>query len=379
MNKTGWIGIAMALLLLAGCASPKVSQHGQVAPDQDVIEGGLSSGDIRTMAEKMGPQILSIPEIANADGVTRIAISPMKNSSRFIIDMNIFMKKLRLELSRYSGGKLRFYSQNNATGTRNTILKNRQEEQISKALDGLAEQIVNLPVVQNSTTPIKMAILPVLNVNFVQMNADSFAAMLRSKIVERANGKVLFLMPGAEKGADYYLTGQFIADSMKQEGIVNLPAYINMMDERIKNGESLDLYEDSPAGVGSNNSGNQLNIVNGDWHRRYPSLFNQLQLSAELREIPNVTKRLNVMLVKSNENVAVWEKMVTLEKKITDGTENSDYILSGEISGLSKSNGRKQSDYLLMTMQLVNPVSNEVLWEDGYEVKKSSTTGTVYQ
>jgi len=166
---------------------------------------------------------------------------------------------------------------------------------------------------------------------------------------------------------------------MKQEGIVNLPSYINLMDERIKNGESLDLYEDSPAGVGSNNSGNQLNIVNGDWRRRYPSLFNQLQLSAELREIPNVTKRLNVMLVKSNENVAVWEKMVTLEKKITDGTENSDYILSGEISGLSKSNGRKQSDYLLMTMQLVNPVSNEVLWEDGYEVKKSSTTGTVYQ
>ncbi len=379
MNKTGWIGIAMVLLLLAGCASPKVSQHGRVAPDQDVIEGGLSSGDIRTMAEKMGPQILSIPEIANTDGVTRIAISPMKNSSRFIIDMNIFMKKLRLELSRYSGGKLRFYSQNNATGTRNTILKNRQEEQISKVLDGLAEQIVNLPVVQNSTTPIKMAILPVLNVNFVQMNADSFAAMLRSKIVDRANGKVLFLMPGAEKGADYYLTGQFIADSMKQEGIVNLPAYINLLDERIKNGESLDLYEDSPAGVGSNNSGNQLNIVNGDWHRRYPSLFNQLQLSAELRKIPNVTKRLNVMLVRSNENVAVWEKMVTLEKKITDGTENSDYILSGEISGLSKSNGRKQSDYLLMTMQLVNPVSNEVLWEDGYEVKKSSTIGTVYQ
>ena len=73
-----------------------------------------------------------------------------------------------------------------------------------------------------------------------------------------------------------------------------------MMDERIKKGESLDLYDESPASVGNNNSGNQLNIVNGDLRGRYPSLFNQLQLSANLREIPNVTKKFNVMLVKSD-------------------------------------------------------------------------------
>jgi len=379
MKNSLWVGLIIILLLLAGCARPKVSSHGQVAPDQDIIEGGISSNDIRTMAAKMTPQILSIPEIAMADGVTRIAIAPMKNSSRFIVDMNLFMKKLRLELSRHSGGKLRFYAQNNGTKTRGTMLKNRQEKQISKTLDTLADQIVASPVVQNSKTPIKVAILPIINVNFVQMNADSFAAMLRSKIAERSQGKILFLMPGAEKGADYYLTGQFIAESMKQEGIVNLVNYIELMDERIKNGESLDLYDDSPNSISQNNSGNQVNIVNGNWKRRYPSLFNQLQTSASLRETPDVTKRFNAMLVKSDEKIAVWEKMVTLEEKITDGTENADFILTGEISGLSKRLGGKQSDYLLMTMQLVNPDSNEMLWEDGYEVKKSSKSGTVYQ
>ena len=378
MIKFGLAVIIITLLLLPGC-SPKVSQHGQVAPDQDIIEGGLSSGDIRTMAEKMGPGILSTYEIANAEGLTRIAVAPMKNSSRFIVDMNIFMKKLRLELNRYSAGKLRFYAQNNATGTRNTILKNRQEEQIDTALNKLADQIINLPLVQNSAKPIKVAVLPILNVNFVNMNANSFAAMLRSKIAERSNGKLLFLMPGTEKGADYYLTGQFIAETMKQEGIINLTDYITLMDERIAAGESLDLYDNSPANVGNNNSGNQVNIVNGAWQQRHPSLFNQLQLSANMREIPNVTKKFNVMLVQSDDKVAVWEKMVVLEEKITDGTENADFILSGEISGLSKRAGRTQSDYLLMTMQLVNPVSNEVIWEDGYEVKKSSKSGTVYQ
>jgi len=49
------------------------------------------------------------------------------------------------------------------------------------------------------------------------------------------------------------------------------------------------------------------------------------------------------------------------------------------VSGLSKRANGEQSDYLLITVQLVDPDSNEVLWEDGYEVKKKSAAGTVYQ
>jgi len=374
----GWFGVIFfSGILLAGCSSPKVSQQGRVQLDEAVVPGGLGSEDIRSVAAQMCPAILSLSEITEATPPVRIAISPMKNSSRFIVDMNLFMKKLRLDMNRYSEGKLRFFSQNNAVATRQEILKNRREEQVQKTLDALADAILNIPFIKESAQPVTISVLPVLNANFVKLNADSITAMLRSKVAEKSNGRVLFTMPGGGK-ADYYLTGQFIADTIKQEGMVNLADYIQMMDERIQKGESLDLYDESPASVGEN-SGNQLNIISGDWRRRYPSLFNQLQISSSLRVEPNVTKRLNVMLVRASDKVSVWEKMFTVEKRISSGVEHANYLLSGEISGLSKRASGTESDYILITMQLIDPESNEVLWEDGYEVKRKSETGTVYQ
>lgn len=370
---------SLLLACLAGCSTPQVSHHSTVNPDQDIIAGGISSGDIRTVASKMCPAILSAPEVVSADGVTQIAISPMKNSSRFIVDMNIFMKKLRLELNRYGNSQVRFFSQNNASRTRSVVLKNRMEEEISKNLDIVADRIVALPLVTRSSEPVTAAVLPVLNANFVNMNADSLTAMLRGKISERSGGKILFTMPGSDVKADYYLTGQFIAVGMKQEGIVNLVDYIGLMEQRMKDGESLDLYNESPAAsVSGSNSGNQINIVAGMPNSR-PSLLSQIQQSAQLRVEPNITKRLNVMFVKADSQLAVFEKIFTVEKKLTDGTGNADFVLSGEVSGLSKRTAGLQEDYLLITMQLVDPISNELLWEDGYEVKRSSVSATVYQ
>ena len=57
----------------------------------------------------------------------------------------------------------------------------------------------------------------------------------------------------------------------------------------------------------------------------------------------------------------------------------ADYLLSGEISGLSTQRGGSAADYLLITVTLVEPVSNEVIWEDAYEVKRVTQTGTVYR
>jgi len=372
-----YVGVA-APLFLFGCSTPNVSDHGIVSPDEEVVEGGVSSNDIRTVASKMCPAILSLPEIANSDGVVRVAMAPMRNSSRFVVDMNLFMKRLRLELNRYSGGKLRFFASDNVAGTRNEILKGRVEGDVEKALEELATRIVSLPFVKNAVKPVRLAVLPVVNVNFVKLNADSFLSILRAKVAERGKGKVVFVSPDSGE-ADYYMAGQFIAQGMKKEGMVNLVDYIGLMDERIKRNQSLDLYDDGDNAIGEGNTGNQVNIIKGDWRRRYPSLFNQLQISARLRSEPNVTKRLNVMLASPRDKSVVWERMITIEKKITSGIERAKYILSGEVSGLSKRSAGKQSDYLLITMQLVDPETNEVLWEDGYEIKKKSEIGAVYQ
>lgn len=366
------------LVLCISCSTPQPSRRSTIAVDEDPLGGGIGSTEIRTIAKNMTPKLLAIPEIANSRDVTRVAISPMKNSSRFIIDMNIFMKRLRLELNKYSGGRLRFYSQRNAQVVRNSVVKERNEQKLDDALKGLAADLLASKVVQEADNPPKVALVPVLNSNLINMNADSLTALLRSHIASEANGKLYFLMPGKVDNADYYLTGQFIAKSISQQGMVNLAEYIEIVEDRVRDGKGLNLYDEIKDGnMTANNSGNQL-IVNASGTPR-SRLLEKIIANSKLQSKPNVTKRLNVMLVDPESKVSVFEKMIDVEKKVTQGLASANYVLSGEITGLSKRDQGKQTDYVLITVQLVDPDTNELIWENGEEVKKQSRSGIVYQ
>jgi len=87
-----------------------VSHSTTVLPDSDDSLGGtgIESTDIRTVARKMAVSILDIPEIMNASGTPRIALLPVDNSTRFIINKDIFTKKIRIELNKHATGKVRF-------------------------------------------------------------------------------------------------------------------------------------------------------------------------------------------------------------------------------------------------------------------------------
>jgi len=79
-------------------------------PDEDDNLGGtgIESTDIRTVARKMAESILEISEIRKAEGVPRIALLPVKNSTRFVINKDILTKKIRLELNKNASGQVRF-------------------------------------------------------------------------------------------------------------------------------------------------------------------------------------------------------------------------------------------------------------------------------
>ena len=372
--------VICSVVFCSSCATPSTTGRTTITVDEDPLGGGINSSDIRTLATKMTPELLALPEISGSPELVRIAISPMKNSSRFIMDMNLFMKRFRLELNKYSGGKVRFFSQRNAQVTRKSVLDGRTEAALEESLSKLADALLSAPVVANASKPPKIAIIPVLNCNFVNMNADSFVAMLRASIASKANGKVQFLLPGTVKNADYYLTGQFIAETMIKHGVVNLTDYINIIEERLEKGESLSVYDNYDFGKSDgqvSNSGHQV-IIDGGVRRR-SSVLEQIMTNSQLMVKPNVTKRLNVMLAGKDDGICAFEKMITIEKKITDGLGRADYILSGEITGLSKRVQGDATDYLLITFQLVDPETNEVLWEGGHEVKKKSNAGIVYQ
>ena len=84
------------------------------------------------------------------------------------------------------------------------------------------------------------------------------------------------------------------------------------------------------------------------------------------------------MLV-NNEDMVVLEKAIVLEKQITSGQERTDYILTGDISSLSKATRGRRSDYVLVSLYFIDPVTNEIVWEYGYEVKRVTSRSVLYR
>jgi penicillin-binding protein activator len=101
--------------LIAGCASSGVKNPSGVGvtemrPDERgfVAGTGIESQDLVAVTDKMARSILSIPEIANAQGVPRIVLDPVVNDTRFPINKDIFLTRIRTELNTKALGKVRF-------------------------------------------------------------------------------------------------------------------------------------------------------------------------------------------------------------------------------------------------------------------------------
>ncbi len=369
-------GFALGIVGLSGCVSAPVSTSVQVSPDDDPLNGGISSADVRTVATEMGPAILTVPEIAGTNGAAKIKVADFKNSSRFLIDRAVFMNRLRLELNRNGGGKVRFLSNNEKVqAERSQVLEDRQEKEVREYLKTLGAEIAANPLFKQPGKPVTIAVIPVIGTNLVNLNADSFTAMLRSEIVNAGGGNIQFLLPGALEGADYYLTGQFVPESTKSEGVVNLVNYIDIIEARVRNGQSMDLVDGTVPNPGKSGD---TTIKVAPPSPRESELVRMLRDPA-LQSNPNVNKRLNVMLVKPDTKVAVFEKMFLLDRKFTDNSGSADFILSGEISGMHQRSSGVASDYLLISVQLTDPETNETVWEDAYEVKRVTNAGIVYR
>ena len=103
-------GLCLVVVMFTGCNAP-TGYNNVIMPDQDDRMGGtgLESQDVRTAARKMAVSLLSVPVLqGNGAEVPTVAISPMTNNTRFIIDQNIFTKKIRIELNRNTYGRMRF-------------------------------------------------------------------------------------------------------------------------------------------------------------------------------------------------------------------------------------------------------------------------------
>lgn len=372
--------LALGVFLLGGCSTPidTSPSHTKVLnPDQDDSVGGsfIESSDIRTISQQLSTQLLSLPEINQSPDVVYISTEKIKNSTRYIIDTDLLLQRLRLELNKYSNGKIRFLAQDSGQIARRRILREREQNDVEDALDQAAQYIASSDIIRGANKPVRMDIKPVSNTNLFNMNADSFVALLRTKIKEHAGSQVIFARPNASPAdIDYTLTGEFFAQSLTREGVANTVEDLKWAQENPEQWHNTD------------NSNNSTNTVMGD-QINVDGTANRIKIGPNLTykaidpalwNSPNVRKTFNIMLV-DRESMAVLEKTVVLEDKISSGQERASFILTGDISSLSKASVGERSDYVLVGLYLIDPVSNEMLWEYGYEVKRVTSRSVLYR
>jgi PBP1b-binding outer membrane lipoprotein LpoB len=108
--------LALSLVAFAsGCASHGVSNPSGVpvtemkADERGFVAGtGVESQDLVVVTSKMARDILNVPEIQRAQGMPRIVLDPVMNETRFPINKDIFLTRIRTELNGKAAGKIRF-------------------------------------------------------------------------------------------------------------------------------------------------------------------------------------------------------------------------------------------------------------------------------
>jgi len=118
MIKSQYLTPIAALVLaglFAGCASSGVKNPSGVpvtemrADERGFVAGtGVESQDLVAVTDKMARSILSIPQIANAQGQPRIVLDPVVNETRFAINKDIFLSRIRAQLNSKAQGKVIF-------------------------------------------------------------------------------------------------------------------------------------------------------------------------------------------------------------------------------------------------------------------------------
>jgi len=101
--------------LLGGCASSGVRNPSGVpvtqmnADERGFVAGtGVESQDMVAVTDKMARSILGVREISAAQTTPRIVLNPVVNETRFPINKDIFLTRIRTQLNSKAGGKVRF-------------------------------------------------------------------------------------------------------------------------------------------------------------------------------------------------------------------------------------------------------------------------------
>jgi len=107
---SGSLGAALFLSGCGGVQNPSgVPVTNMRADETGFVAGtGVESQDLVAVTDKMARSILGIPEIAHATSTPRVLIEPVVNNTRFPINKDIFLTRIRTQLNEKAMGRVRF-------------------------------------------------------------------------------------------------------------------------------------------------------------------------------------------------------------------------------------------------------------------------------
>src|SRR5215469_300055 len=115
LNNRKSLATLLAAGLVSGCASTGVKNPSgtpvtEMRPDERgfVAGTGIESQDIVTVTDKMAHSVLGTPQIANAQNPPCVVLDPVDNQTRFPINKDIFLTRIRVELNSKARGKVVF-------------------------------------------------------------------------------------------------------------------------------------------------------------------------------------------------------------------------------------------------------------------------------
>jgi len=117
LNLDRWsvsLSCVAAAGLLAGCASGVQNPRGvsvteMKADERGFVAGtGVESQDLVRVADKMARGIVGIPQVVRAQGTPRVVLDPVVNETRFPINKDIFLTRIRAQLNSQAAGKVIF-------------------------------------------------------------------------------------------------------------------------------------------------------------------------------------------------------------------------------------------------------------------------------
>jgi len=108
------------MALLSGCASSSgvknpsgVGVTRMNADEQGFVAGtGVESQDLVAVTDKMARSILEIPQISAAPTPPTVVLEPVENQTRFPINKDIFLTRIRSQLNSKARGKVVFLARN---------------------------------------------------------------------------------------------------------------------------------------------------------------------------------------------------------------------------------------------------------------------------